>query len=107
MKTQPREDKIFKIIDSVLNQVFGEDATHFIYKYLEQRYALRQNDFSEKIDVFAKGLEECLSSGAFVVENKILEDLSSVYGSFNTVEYKRKPERYDFANQMKVAMRRA
>jgi hypothetical protein len=107
MKTQPREDKIFKIIDSVLKQVFGADATHFIYKYLEQRYALRQNDFSEKIDVFAKGLEECLSSGAFVVENKILEDLSSAYGSFNTVEYKRKPERYDFANQMKVAMRRA
>jgi hypothetical protein len=107
MKTPPREDKIFKIIDSVLKQVFGEDATRFIYKYLEQRYALRQNDFSEKIDVFAKGLEECLSSGAFVVENKILEDLSSVYGSFNTVEYKRKPERYDFANQMKVAMRRA
>jgi hypothetical protein len=107
MKPPHREDKIFKIIDSVLKQVFGEEATRFIYKYLEQRYALRQNDFSEKIDVFAKGLEECLSSGAFVVENKILEDLSSVYGSFNTVEYKRKPERCDFANQMKVAMRRA
>jgi hypothetical protein len=107
MKTPPREDKIFKIIDSVLKQVFGEEATRFIYKYLEQCYALHQNDFSEKIDVFAKGLEECLSSGAFVVENKILEDLSSVYGSFNMVEYKRKPERYDFANQMKVAMQGA
>ena len=107
MKTSPREDKIFKIIDSVLKQVFGEEATRFIYKYLEQHYALCQSDFSEKIDVFAKGLEDCLSSGAFVVENKILEDLASVYGSFNTVEYERKPERYDFANQMRVVMRRA
>jgi hypothetical protein len=42
-----------------------------------------------------------------VVENKILEDLSSEYGSFNTIGYKRKPERYDFANQMRVVMRRA
>jgi len=107
MNTPHREDKIFKIIDSVLKQVFGDEATRFIYKYLEQRYALRESDFSEKIDVFPKGLEECLSSGAFVVENKILEDLSSVYGSFNTIGYERKSERYDFANQMKVAMRRA
>ena len=107
MNSPHREDKIFKIIDSVLKQVFGEEATRFIYQYLEQRYALRESDFSEKIDVFAKGLEECLSSGAFVVENKILEDLSSVYGSFNTIGCKRKPERYDFANQMRVVMRRA
>jgi hypothetical protein len=102
-----REDKILKIIDSVLKQVFGEEATRFIYNSLEQHYALRQNDFSKRIDVFAKGLEECLSSGAFVVENKILEDLSWVYGSFNTVGSKRKLERCDFANQMKVVTRRA
>jgi len=69
----PREDKIFKIIDSFLKQVFVEDATLFIYKYLEQRYSLRQYDFSEKIAIFAKGLEDCLSSAAFAIETKILE----------------------------------
>ena len=105
--TTTKEDKIFKIIDSVLKQVFGENATLFIYKYLEQHYALHQSDFSEKIDVFAKGLEDCLSSGAFAIENKILEDIASVYGSFNTIEYERKPERYDFASQMKIAVQRA
>jgi hypothetical protein len=106
---QPRrdEDKIFKIIDKVLKQVFGEEATLFIYKYLEQRYSLLQSDFSKKIDVFAKGLEDCLSSGAFAIENKILEDISSVYGSFSTVVYDRKAERYDFAGQMKIVMQRA
>jgi hypothetical protein len=101
------EDKILKVIDSVLKQVFGEEATRFIYKYLEEHYSLCQNVFSKRIDVFAKGFEECLSSGAFVVEDKILEDLSSVYGSLNRVEYERKSERYDFANQMKVVTRRA
>jgi hypothetical protein len=101
------EDRIFKIIDKVLKQVFGEEATLFIYKYLEQRYSLRQSDFSKKIDVFAKGLEDCLSSGALAIENKILEDISSVYGSFSKIGYNRKPERYDFASQMKIAIQKA
>ena len=106
---EPRreEDKIFKIIDKVLKQVFGEEATLFIYKYLEQRYSLHQSDFSKRIDVFAKGLEDCLSSGAFAIENKILEDISSVYGSFSAIGYDRKAERYDFANQMKIVIQRA
>ena len=102
-----KEDKIFKIIDKVLKQVFGEEATLFIYKYLEQHYSLRQSEFSEKIDIFAKGLEECLSSGAFAIESKILEDISSIYGSFSEVKFERKPERYDFASQMKIVVRRA
>ncbi len=101
------EDKIFKIIDKVLKQVFGEEATLFIYKYLEQHYSLRQSDFSKKIDVFAKGLEDCLSSGACTIESQILENISSVYGSFDPIRYERKPERYDFANQMKIAMQKA
>jgi hypothetical protein len=106
---EPRreEDKIFEIIDKVLKQIFGDEATLFIYTYLEQRFSLHKSDFSKKIDTFAKGLEDCLSSGAFAIENKILENTSSVYGSFSTIGYDREAERYDFANQMKIAMQKA
>ena len=109
LDTLPREkdDTIFKIIDKVLKQVFGEEATLFIYKYLEQHYSLRQSDFSKKIDVFAKGLEDCLSSGAFAIESKILDDLSSVYGAFRKVGNERNPDGYDFASQMKIAIQKA
>ena len=107
MDAPPREDKIFNIVDSVLKQVFGEAATLFIYKYLEKHYGLRQSDFSKKIDVFAKGLEDCLSSGAFAIESKILEDISSAYGPFSAMGHKRKPEKHDFASQLKIAMQRA
>ncbi|UCF44902.1 MAG: hypothetical protein JSW44_03820 [Candidatus Bathyarchaeota archaeon] len=69
---QKKEGKIFKIIDKVLKQVFGEEAPLFIYKYLQQEYSLRQSDFSEKIDVFVTVLEDCPSSGAFAIE-RILE----------------------------------
>jgi len=105
--TRKKGDQIFKIIDKVLKQVFGEEATLFIYKHIEQQYSLHQSEFSEKIDVFAKGLEECLSSGAFAIESKILEDLSSMYGTFSGARFERKPEGYDFASQMRIAMRRA
>ena len=100
-------DKIFQIIDKVLKQVFGEEATIFIYKFLEQRYSLPQSDFSKKIDVFAKGLEDCLSSGAFAIESKILDDIYTIYGAFSKIDFERKPERYDFASQMKIALRQA
>jgi hypothetical protein len=106
-KPRREEDRIFKIIDKVLKQVFGEEATIFIYKYLEQRYSLRQNDFSKKIDVFAKGLEDCLSSGALAIESKILDDITATYGSFSKIGFESRPERYDFASQMKIALRKA
>jgi len=107
ISTRKKEDQIFKIIDKVLKQVFGEEATLFIYRYLEQHYSLRQSEFSEKIDVFAKGLEDCLSSGAFAIESKILDDICTIYGAFNKIDFERKPERYDFASQMKIALRTA
>ena len=102
-----KNDKIFQIIDKVLKQVFGEEATLFIYTYLEQHYSLRQSDFSKRIDVFAKGLEDCLSSGAFAIESKILDDIYTIYGAFNKIDFERKSERYDFASQMKIALRKA
>ena len=98
-------DKIFQIVDKVLKQVFGDEATLFIYKYLEQHYSLRQSDFSKRIDVLAKGLE--VSSGALAIESKILDDISAVYGSFNNIGFERKPETCDFSSQMKIALRLA
>ena len=88
METQlsPKEDKVFEIIDRVLKQVFGETSTRIIYEYLERRHSLTPSDFSEKMDVFAKGLEEFLNSGAYFIENKILNDIIAAYNSQQTLE---------------------
>jgi hypothetical protein len=109
MEAPPRkkEDKIFEIIDRVLTQVFGEEATLLIYKHLERHYSLSQSEFSEKIDVFAKGLEDFLSSGAYVVESKILDDIYSSYSSLRRTGLERTPEEYDFASQIKIAVQNA
>jgi len=102
-----QEDKIAKIIDRVLKQVFGEEATTLIYRHLERSYALKRNEIAERIDVFAEGLEEFLRSGAYVVERKILEDIYSSYGLLRRLELERDEDEGDFVGQVKSLMRRA
>ncbi len=96
------DDKVSKTVDKVLRQIFGEEAKLIIYKYLENQYSLRQDEIVEKIDVFAKGLEEFLRSGAFVIEMKILEDIHSSYGSTHRLESGRRINKLDFVSQMKM-----
>jgi len=102
-----KEDKISKIIDKVLRQVFGDEATHLIYRHLENNYSLKQDEITEKIEVFAAGLEEFLRSGAYVVERKILEDIYSNYGLLRRLELERVQEESDFVSQVKSLMRKA
>ena len=95
------DDRASKAIDKVLRKIFGNEATLLIYKHLEKRYSLRQDEIVEKIDVFAKGLEEILRSGAYVVEKKILEDIYSSFGSTPRLKFERR-NKYDFVSQMKT-----
>lgn len=106
-QTNRKEDKISKIIDKVLNQVFGRGATLLIYRYLENNYSLKRDEIAEKIEVFAKGLEEFLRSGAYVVERKILDDIYSSYGFLRRLELEGMQEECDFVSQVKLAIGKA
>lgn len=106
-RTNTKEDKISKIIDRVLRQVFGEEATLLIYRYLERNYSLKQGEISERIDVFAQGLEEFLSSGAYAIEQKILDDIYSSYGLLRRLEIEKIQEESDFVSQMKLLRQKA
>jgi|YelNatPaOPRAMG01_1025707.scaffolds.fasta_scaffold87941_2 hypothetical protein len=98
-------DKISKVIDRVLRQVFGEEATRLIYLYLENNYSVRCDEIGEKVELFAKGLEDFLKSGAYVIERKILEDIYSNYGLLRRLELER-IEEHDFANHVRLLMRK-
>ena len=79
-----REGKFTKslveTIDTRLKHIFGETATSVIYSYLQTSYSLPQEKIPERLDTFADGLNEFLSSGARVVEKVILEDLYCNFG---------------------------
>ena len=99
--------KVSNIIDKVLRQVFGDGATVLIYRYLESNYSIKRNEVAEKIDAFAKGLEEFLATGASVIERKILDDVYSSYGSLRRLEQERTREERDFAGEVKSLLERA
>ncbi|MEM2588528.1 MAG: hypothetical protein QXQ64_07005 [Candidatus Bathyarchaeia archaeon] len=105
-QTFKENEKIVKIIDRVLKQIFGSEATKLIYRYLENHYGVKRSEIADKIDIFAKGLEEFLRTGAYVIERKILEDIYSNYGLLRRLELERS-QNDDFANQIKMLMRRA
>ena len=102
-----KDEKVSKIIDRVLNQIFGEEATLLIYRHLEHNYSLKRNEIGERLDVFAQGLEEFLKSGAYVIEKKILEDISASYGSVRRLEPERPCREGNFVSAMKLIMRKA
>jgi hypothetical protein len=104
--SKKEEDRVFEVIDRVLKQVFGKDAARLMYQYLERRYSWSQRDFTEKIDAFAKGMEEFLSSGAYAVETKILNSIYSGY-EVRKAEDKSSFVEREFASQLRLAMQKA
>lgn len=98
LKRKTRSDeKLSKIVDKTLKQIFGEAATVTIYKYLEEKHSLKQEDIPGKPEVFAEGLEAYLNSGASVVAGMILNE-SSELGL-------KKAEDKDFFEQLKELKR--
>jgi len=100
--SKKEEQRVFEVIDQVLKQVFGKDATQLMYQYLERHYSWSQRAFSEKIDAFAKGMKEFLNSGAYVVESKILDSIYS-----GCAVRKAEVAERDFASQVRIAMQKA
>ncbi len=108
--TQCIDDKdaeISRVIDRVLQQVFGKEATQLIYKYLEAKHSLKQDEISQKIDLFAKGLEDFLNSGAYVVEQKILQNIYSNYGLLRRLQLERNQVERCFVDQVRLLKQRA
>lgn len=81
LKKEGEFDKAFrKTVDDALNQIFGHAAALIIYNYLENNGSLTPEEIPKKLNAFARGLEDFLDSGAFVVEGIILKHLYSNYG---------------------------
>ena len=87
MKRKNRFGKsLIEAVDKELKRIFGEVATLVIYGYLESNLFLKPEEIPEKIEVFAKGLNSFLDSGARVVERIILGNLYASFGFEYKVE---------------------
>ena len=106
-QTSGKNDAVLAIVDKVLNQVFGREATNLIYRYMEQNYAVKRSEIGDKIELFAQGLQDFLRSGASIIERKILEDLNSDCDELRRIELEKVEDEASFVAQMKTFMRRA
>jgi len=70
-----RSETLNKVIDKVLNQILGQEATQIIYDYLENNHSIQRHEIAQKLDSFNKALTEYLGTGAVVIERGILENL--------------------------------
>lgn len=87
-------DSFRKLVDDALKQIFGQAATLIIYNHLEKNSSLISEEIPEKLEAFARGLEDFLNSGALVIEGIILKQLYSNYG----LEFKKMEEGSNFVD---------
>ena len=106
-QTSSKNDAVLAIIDKVLNQVFGKEAAILIFRYMEHNYSLKRSEISDKIELFAQGLEDFLRSGAYVIERKILEDINSDCNLLRRMELEKVEDEASFVAQMKTFMHKA
>jgi hypothetical protein len=106
-QTSSKSDAVVAIIDKVLNQVFGKEATILIFRYMEHNYSLKHSEISDKIELFAQGLEDFLRSGAYIIERKILEDINSDCNLLRRMELEKVEDEAGFVAQMRVYMHKA
>ena len=98
LKRKDKPERLFKIVDKVLKQIFGETATLFIYKYLEEKHSLKQEDIPNELEIFSEGLEKYLGdSGASVVLETLFNESSELK--------LRKVEEKNFVEQIKELKR--
>jgi hypothetical protein len=105
--TSNKNDVVLKIIDNTLNQIFGKEATTLIYRHLESQYSVKHSEIGDKIDLFARGLEDFLKSGAYVVEKKILEDINSNCKLLRRMELENFDDEANFVAHVKSFMHHA
>ena len=79
LKREKKPQRLFKIVDKVLKQIFGEPATLFIYKHLEEKHSLKREDIVDELEIFTEGLEKYLGdSGTLVVLETLFNESSEL-----------------------------
>ena len=95
---EEKPERLFKIVDKVLKQIFGENGTLFIYNYLEEKHSLKREEIANELELFTEGLEKYLGdSGAVVV-------MQTLFNKSSELKLK-KVEEKDFLGQLKELKR--
>jgi hypothetical protein len=82
-----KNDRVFEIINKVLQRIVGDQATRLIYDSLERRYSLKLCEISDNLNVFTECLKDILNDAALPIENVILNEILSICDFGNAVTF--------------------
>ena len=69
------DEKLNNVIESVLNQVLGRQASETFYAHLESTHSIQRQNVALKLDSFSSALREYFGAGAGVIEQVIHKNL--------------------------------
>jgi hypothetical protein len=78
--------------------VLGKSGKQTVYFHLENNCSIKKQEIPQKLEAFAKGLENMFGVGAIVLENLIIRSLYSKLG----IEYEEIKD-YEFIDYLKHA----
>ncbi len=74
---QKNQNQTVKVIDDVLKQILGQQATQVLYKYLKNNYSIEKHEIAEKLDSLDTALKESLGAGAVLIEKTIIQSIDA------------------------------
>ena len=77
-KIKSFDDTFTETIGEVLKNIFEDDTSNIIMDYLEKNSAGKH--INEKAQIFSKIIPKILGVGSVIIEDLIIETLSSKYG---------------------------
>jgi hypothetical protein len=100
-QTRP-DDKVFEIVNNVLEHVFGAGTTLLIYSHLERRYSLKQSEISKHMNLLTRGLEDFFHDAAIPIEKKIMQELLSATSLESGICCQMMPQAYTVEDQIGI-----
>jgi len=70
-----KSQKSNKVIDEVLNQMLGREATRTFYDHLKTTHSIQRHEIAQVLDLFNYALREYLGPGAAIIEHVIYKNL--------------------------------
>ncbi|MBS7636586.1 hypothetical protein KEJ37_04540 [Candidatus Bathyarchaeota archaeon] len=74
------EAALLEAIDEALISILGESGKGVVYYYLQNSCTLRKENIPENTEVFIEFLNKLFGTGAKLIENTILQNLSRKLG---------------------------
>lgn len=71
-RAEELRSQVIKVVDNVLDEIFGLNLKYIVLMRLEQQYGVKLEDMPENPEMFMEALQIIFGDGALAVERRIV-----------------------------------